>query len=79
MEDFIGVVNEPITSFVKADGSTDFNAYVASRKNVAANLDSIIQKVESGFGTKKVSDKKTTIGVNITSTYLKKKANAGIT
>ncbi len=77
MEDFYTVVNTPLTDFKKADDQIDFNAYVASRKNVAANLDAIIQKVESGFGTKKVSDKKTSVGTNITTTYLKNKLDVG--
>ena len=80
LSDFMDILQKDITEFKKgADGDIDFNAYILVRKRVMENLDVIIQKSESGFGTKKVSDKRTSVGENITELYLKKKANVGNT
>jgi len=76
LSDYMGLLDRDLDEFVKGDGDTDFTAYTMTRQRIVAHLDLLIQKVETGFGTKKASEKKL-VGEKIPEKYLKQKANAG--
>jgi len=77
LSDYMEILDKDITEFVKGpDHDIDFTAYTMTRQRIVAHLDLLIQKVETGFGTKKASEKKL-VGEKISEKYLKQKANAG--
>lgn len=77
LRDYMDLLEKDLDEFKKVDGETDFSAYTLTRKRIFDHLDSLIQKAESGFGTKKMSDRRSALGEKISEKYLKQKANAG--
>lgn len=74
IRDYKEILEKPLTEFVKgSEGETDFNAYINVRTKIISQLDAIVKKAESGWGTRKVSEKKGLIGEDISETYLKSK------
>ncbi len=78
VQDYMDVLSKPITDFKRGtDGETDYSSYIRVRSSITANIDQLIQKAESGFGTKKISEKKVSKGDSHIEKYLTRKSNAG--
>ena len=70
--DFKDLLDTPKSEFAKADGSVDYNSYMALRKNVLKELEEMVKLREIGFGISNRDETKIE-GQKIIENYLKGK------